>query len=455
MSGYHYNNHINDDRNYMHENIFGTDGIRATMGNFPFTIDKLHHLGKAIARWSLEKYGSKPKLLLAHDTRISSSLVKSTIASGLLLYPLQLHDGGVLPSPAVLKIIQNNPDFNFGMIISASHNPFQDNGIKIIDAQIGKISLDDELYITSLFYKELSHDYATFGNLQYWPIAKDEYIQSLYTFFPSDFLKGKTIVLDCAHGAAFHIAPQVFEYFGATIIKLNCLPNGININKQCGALHTEEIQKMVVNSQADAGFAFDGDADRVIAINRYGQIKNGDDLLILLLDHPLYKNSHSIVGTIMTNQALELYLKEKNVNLIRTPVGDKYITDSLQEHSLLLGGEPSGHIIARDYLATGDGIFTALRALETIIITDNWDMITFSKFPQIIINVPIITKKDLTTSPFAEIIEESKKKLLAGRLIVRYSGTESLLRIMIEDQDFEYAQSVGSHLAKSLQQKLS
>ncbi len=439
----------------MYETIFGTDGIRAQVGNFPFTIEKLHHLGKAIALWSLEKYGSKPQLLLAHDTRVSSSLVKSTISSGLLLYPLQLYDGGVLPSPAVLKIIQSNPGFHFGIIISASHNPYQDNGIKLIDTALGKISHEDELIITKLFYQQLSTDYSTMGALHYWPNAKDEYVQDLISHFPSQFLQGKKIVLDCAHGAAYQIAPFVFENFGATVMKLNCLPNGININKHCGALHTEEIQKAVVNLQADAGFAFDGDADRVIAINRYGQIKNGDDILALLLNHPIYKFSSNIVGTIMTNQAFELYLQKNNKSLIRTAVGDKYVADSLSEHSLLLGGEPSGHIIARDYLATGDGIFIALRTLETILLTNNWDMNTFTKFPQVIINVPVSVKKNLSDAPFFEIIENVKKRLLAGRLIVRYSGTEPLLRIMIEDQDFEYAQSLGTSLAKSLTQKLS
>lgn len=435
----------------MVDNIFGTDGIRATIGVDPFTPALLHELGKAIAVWAIKKYNKKPALLLGHDTRISCDLVKSALKSGLLLYPIQLYDGHVLTSPAVCKIISSEDKFDCGIIISASHNPFHDNGIKIIDRFNGKLTLDDELDISFLFQEQIkNYSYTSLGTEITWPQAESVYISSLKKFFKEKFLLGKKIVLDCAQGAAYKIAPALFNHFGASTIIIHNTPNGSNINENCGALHPENLQKEVIKHQADAGFAFDGDADRVIMVNNQGIIKDGDDILALLLNHPHYSKSSHIVGTIMTNQGLEFFLEKCNKKLIRTAVGDKYISACLLENNLILGGEPSGHIIARDYLLTGDGIFTALRVLETMTLTKNWEMKTFIKFPQIIINVPISFKKDLSITPFAQLIKQSQQALIQGRLIVRYSGTEHLLRIMIEDNDYNHACTIGDQLAQQL-----
>lgn len=440
----------------MIDNIFGTDGIRATVGTKPFTAELLQELGKAIAEWATKKYNKNPSILLGHDTRISSDIVKSALKSGLLLYPIQLFDGNILTSPAVSQLIALHNTFDCGIIISASHNPYQDNGIKVIDKYQGKLSLDDELIISYLFHSRTqNYSYHNLGKEIIWHDANELYATTFYKFFKANFLQGITVVLDCAHGAAYQIAPMLFEHFGATTIIVHDQPNGCNINDKCGALHPEELQKAVLKHGADIGFAFDGDADRVIVVTKDGHIKDGDDVLALLLQHPHYKETSHVVGTIMTNQGFELYLSHHQKTLIRTSVGDKYIAAQLQENNLLLGGEPSGHIIACDYLNTGDGIFIALRLLETIILTENWALETFVKFPQIIINVPIVYKKDLTITSLNQLIVNSRDALNNGRLIVRYSGTELLLRIMIEDNDYDHAHYIGGILAQQLSEALN
>lgn len=439
----------------MNENIFGTDGIRNEVGIEPFTLTSLHNLGQAIAIWALQKYGRNCSILIAHDTRVSASLVKASLKTGLLLYPLHILDAEVLPTPAVIKLMQIK-GFDCGIIISASHNPYQDNGIKIIDSQTGKLSLENELKISEYYQhgKFNNDDYTSLGDSCSWPVAADLYTEEIKKHFASNFLIGKKIVLDCANGAASLIAPELFKQLGAQTIVLHNQPNGLNINKQCGALHPQSLQKAVLQYQADIGFCFDGDADRVLAVNKYGQIKNGDDLLAVLIKNPTYMKSTTLVGTIMTNHGFELHLNQNSFTLLRTNVGDKYIAEELTRHNLLLGGEPSGHIICRDYLNSGDGIFTALKLLETMQLTGNEELITFNKYPQLIINIPITKKRDLTISPIADIIETSKAQLNNGRIIIRYSGTENLLRIMIENSDYDQAQSVGSHLSKELQKEL-
>ncbi len=437
------------------KNLFGTDGIRGCVGIPPLTIDGLQRLGNAISLWAQKKYGRNPSFLLVHDTRVSCSFVKAALKSGLMLHPVKVYDGDVLPSPAVVQLLNQNLFFNAGIIISASHNPYYDNGIKLVDGVQGKISLDDEMLITRYFYEQGENaDYTSLGLDIVWHQAEKNYVDFIAKFFRLQFLEGKKIVLDCANGAAYKVAPYLFRLFGAEVIVIYDQPNGFNINKGCGAVYPEILQKTVVELGADIGFAFDGDADRVVAVNRYGQLKNGDDILALLMQHPLYEQNSTIVGTSMTNHGFEIFLHKSQKKLIRTSVGDKYVAMAMVKHDVLLGGEPSGHIIARDYLNTGDGVFIALRLLETIMLLNNWDMITFVKFPQIIINVPIEHKKDLSSEPLAQIICANQQLLIEGRLVVRYSGTEHLLRIMIEDADYDHAQAIGNQLSKQLLQLL-
>ncbi|MDP3889561.1 MAG: phosphoglucosamine mutase, partial [bacterium] len=351
--------------------MFGTDGIRCPVGTPPLSFEQLPRLGHAIGTWARNKYGSYPTILLAHDTRISSSFIKASLTSGLLLSPVTLYDAQILPTPAVCNIITNNPQFDFGIIISASHNPYQDNGIKLIDAKTGKLDEGDEREISQLFLKEQYYSYDCLGTTYTWPDASKTYLEQVITYFKPNILSGITVVLDCANGATYKVAPELFQTLGAHPIVLHDSPTGTNINADCGSLFPNTLQHAVLKHNATLGFAFDGDGDRVIIVNKDGEIKNGDDILALLTSHPNYQNQKQIVGTIMSNQGLSSFLGEKGKQMIRTQVGDKYISKLLEQEQLLLGGEQSGHIIMRDYLSTGDGIFTALRITETMILTNN------------------------------------------------------------------------------------
>ncbi len=438
------------------KNIFGTDGIRGQVGNEPLSNASLQRLGCAIGVWIQNKYGKGSKLLMAHDTRVSSSFVKAALTTGLLGQGISIVDGHILPTPAVVQLLHYEKNaFQAGLVISASHNPYQDNGIKIIKGGGEKLTEQDEEDISALFFKIFHPDYGCLGVSTVLENAQKVYTDRLISFFPPAFLKDKKIVLDCAQGAVSALAGPLFQIFGATVIVINDQPDGFNINRQCGALYPQMLQKAVVEHGADAGFSFDGDGDRVITVNRWGAIKDGDDILAILLRHPAYAHSSIVVGTIMSNQGLEEYLISQQKILMRSVVGDKYVAQMMSSADALLGGEPSGHIIARDYLTTGDGLFIALRVCQTLDLINDWDMAMFAKFPQILINLIVPCRRDLQDPLIGGIVSQSRSLLTRGRLIVRYSGTEPLLRIMVEDSDYDHALSIGNHLSRQLQELFS
>ncbi len=438
----------------MGNNLFGTDGIRATVGNGPLTHLEIPRLGYAIARWAIKKYGSPLRIILAHDSRNSGEWMSSSFISGLLLAPITVEYARVLPTPAICNLLKQRADLHLGIVISASHNPYQDNGIKIIDRATGKISQEDEETISTLYYEQTSPSYHTFGKLLWYENAAQDYTANVSGMFPSDLLSGKKVILDCANGATSFVAPSLFKAVGAQVIAINNCPNGTNINDQCGALYVNRLQNIMLEEHIDIGFAFDGDGDRVMAITKQGTVKNGDDMLALLASHPTYQQEQTVVGTIMSNHGLDLFLRAQKKQLVRTPVGDKYIADYLQQHNGLLGGEQSGHIILNDYLPTADSVVTALRIVEIINQTDNWDLDTFTHYPQVLVNVPIGQKKNLQDPSIAAIIADYETQLNTGRLVVRYSGTENLLRVMVEDREQQTAQRISSALASTLQKEL-
>ncbi len=436
----------------MNDNLFGTDGIRSRVGDYPLDSVTLPALGHALAQWATAQYGQKPRILIAHDTRASASYIKALLKIGLLYHDTRCFDADVLSTPAVAQLVIQSGQFDCGIIISGSHNPACDNGIKVITRQTGKLSLEEELKISALtrqYFKSIAAPFS-FGMDQHYLEASHTYLATMTRYFKPSFLENNTVVLDCAHGANYSLAPSVFKHFGAYVYAINASPNGTNINSNCGALYPETLQQTVKELNADIGFSFDGDGDRVIAVNRDGVIKNGDSLLAILADHLVYSNQSALVATTMTNQGLELFLNVRNKKLIRTQVGDKYVLEALETHDLLLGGEQSGHIIARDYLPTGDGIFTALRVLEVMRATDNWSLKTFTELPQITLNIPVVHKKNLEADPIAALIKNSKQRLKTGRLVVRYSGTENYLRIMVEEHDHKLMQSIAHDLAQEL-----
>ncbi len=431
------------------QNLFGTDGIRARVGQSPLTPHELVTFGATLGAWICSKQTS-PQILIAHDTRHSAPLVKACLKAGLLQNPVDIYDGGVVPTPALFHQIVDGP-YDYGIMITASHNPYQDNGIKIITKKDGKLTEIDEQELNALYASnQATPSYEHLGTDQKAPDATAEYLAVLRLYFPEQFLRGITLVLDCAQGAYTSIAPVFLEELGAHIIPLAVTPNGKNINKNCGSLYPQQLQEAVIAHSAHAGFAFDGDGDRLVAVTKNGICKDGDELLSFLLNHPTYQQESAIVGTILSNEGLATHLEKQGKILYRTPVGDKNVIQKMKDCGALIGGEPSGHLILRDFTDTADGLFTLLRIAQAAHFLTDWNFTSFKKFPQVTLNVPITCKKDLTCTPYATIIATHQAELSEGRVIVRYSGTEPLLRIMVEASDQEKAYSVGNQLSHQL-----
>ncbi len=439
---------------------FGTDGIRGRADLYPFTPQALFYLGSAFAYWAQEQYqNSSPKILICGDTRVSMDRIKNDLIAGLSKFSVTIIDAGILPTPALCQLMMHDKSIDAGLVISASHNPYVDNGIKFFGKNNCKLSAQDEARVIELYeyFVKNSEQLGSSDKAQIyaWQTADKTYQRLVTSHFPENFLEGITVVLDCSHGATAAVAPAIFKSLNARVITLHDTPNGFNINDDCGALHPEKLASEVVRWGADIGFAFDGDGDRVIAVNKHGKIKDGDDILYQLLALPEYAQEQAIVGTVMTNQALERALNIQNRRLVRAAVGDKYVFAGLEQERLLLGGENSGHVILKNYLPTCDAIFTALMVILSLMHEKNWDFITFEKFPQVLINVPVAQKKDLAVHPFQNIIQEYEQLLEHGRVLVRYSGTENLLRVMTEGPNYDCAQHVAQVLATRLQQALS
>ncbi len=440
--------------------LFGTDGIRKRVGSYPLTEEGLPRLGQALALWAQEKYGAEACFLLTRDTRYSGPWIKAGLMSGLLRYPVTVYDAGIMPTPGVFHLMKSDSRFSVGIIISASHNPAEDNGIKLVDAQSGKLSLKDEKRIGELMAQPPAvKEFAQLGKEISFLDAKTLYRKSIAKLFEQNFLEGKRIVLDCANGASSAIAPQLFRELGAEVIGIHNDPDGYNINAKCGATSPESLQQAVVTHKAYMGFAFDGDADRVLAVNSEGALKDGDDILALLLSHPEYQSQPALVSTVMANYGLTTHCTQQEKKLLRTQVGDKHVLHALDQglnnQELLLGGEPSGHIILKNLIRTGDGMLVALKVLEAAFKTGNDLLESFTKFPQILINVPITTKKDLSEEPHAGFIAACKEELSAGRLHIRYSGTEPLVRVLAEGRDREQAEQTAHKVATYLQETLA
>lgn len=432
---------------------FGTDGIRGNAEQFPFTNQALVRLGRAIAQWAYEKYVQVPSILIGMDTRISGPRIKEHLTQGLVEGGVNVIDAGVLSTPALCKLLMDSSRFHAGIVISASHNPYQDNGVKLFDAVQCKLSVADEQRITELFALDTSSEpYA--GSLTEWPEASVSYQKLVQAQFPENFLTGVHVVLDCAHGATSSIAPELFTSLGARVTTIANAPDGMNINRDCGATHPEGLRDAVVKFGADCGFAFDGDGDRIVAVNNKGEIKDGDDIVAFLLNHARYSASSAVVGTIMSNQGFAQHVKGLGKAFHRTKVGDKHVVAKMEEDGLLLGGEPSGHVVLRDYMATGDGIFVALRLLEVAIENGLWSLDSFVKYPQVLVNMRVANRGDLTQHPYVGIIAKHETMLDGGRLVVRYSGTELLLRVMVEAEVHDKAHVVAMSLVEQLSKEL-
>lgn len=437
----------------MSTTLFGTDGIRTAVGTPPLTSHDLVTLGSALGTW-FTSYLKAQSIIIAHDTRISCPFIKAALKAGLLSFPLEVHDANVLPTPALFYHVTQGM-YDVGIMITASHNPYSDNGIKIFTKR-GKLTADQEKTISDLFYKPLSSPiYTLVGTDHALNNPSYTYTQALFQRCTQQFLKGITIAVDCANGAYSALAPSVFERLGARVIPLSNTPNGKNINEKCGSLYPNALVKAVQEHHAHIGIAFDGDGDRVTMVGRNGHIASGDDITALLLNHVVYQQTQDVIGTVMSNQGLELHVRQQGKVFHRTPVGDKHVLMAMREHKSLIGAEPSGHVILKDFIETADGLFTALRVLQVVVETGNWNLTTFEKMPQVLINMPVKCKKDLSEARYADIINACQSQLLQGRILVRYSGTEPVLRIMVEDSDAQHAYDIGKALSHQLSKNIT
>lgn len=435
---------------------FGTDGIRGKFGELPITPEFALKLGFAAGRVLKRMNPSdKPLVVLGKDTRLSGYILESALQAGLNAAGVYVHLLGPLPTPAIAHLTRAL-HAHAGIVISASHNPYFDNGIKFFSRQ-GK-KLPDELQeaINQELEKELSiEDTAKLGKSVRVKDAGGRYIEFCKSTFPYHFnLRGLKIVVDCANGAAYTVGPAVFRELGAQVVVLYNEPDGLNINEQCGSTHPENLQKAVLQTQADLGIAFDGDADRVIMVDKAGRLIDGDHILYILATQAAQKPA-GIAGTLMTNLALELALQRAHVPFVRAKVGDRYVLQALEENGWVIGGEPSGHILTLDKSTTGDAIIAALQVL-TVMVEQNkalHELVEgFQLFPQELVNVRLEHMIDPYSIPalVAEFEQAEAQLKGRGRLLIRKSGTEPVIRVMVEGEDAQEVKDLAQHLANAV-----
>ncbi len=419
--------------------IFGTDGIRGTANKYPMTAEMALQFGKAAAE--LFKHNKQTKIVIGKDTRLSGYLFETALTAGILSCGVDVYLVGPMPTPAVAHLTKSmNADA--GIVISASHNPAGDNGLKLFAGDGYKLSDEREEEMEKLMMEELTLDEEAvkpIGKAHRVDDAIGRYIEYAKSTIKSISLNGLKIVLDCAHGAAYKVAPTIFTELGADVVALNVKPDGLNINQNCGALHPEQLKAAVVKEKADVGIAFDGDADRVIFVDEKGNEIDGDRIMAILaveMKRQRKLEKDTIVATVMSNAGFEETLKEKGITVLRTPVGDRYVADVLKK-GYSLGGEQSGHIIITDYSTTGDGIIAALQVLaimkkEEKKISELGSIVRL--YPQTLINVTVKEKKDFNKmKTVAEAVKDAEKQLKGkGRVLLRYSGTEHVARVMVE-----------------------
>ncbi|WP_395669402.1 phosphoglucosamine mutase [Rhodoferax sp.] len=441
----------------MTRRYFGTDGIRGTVGQAPITPDFMLRLAHAVGR-VLKRGEAHPTVLIGKDTRISGYMIESALESGFNSAGVEVVLLGPLPTPGVAYLTRAQRA-SLGVVISASHNPFADNGIKFFSAQGTKLPDAWELEVeAALEQAPVWVDSAHLGKSRRLTDAAGRYIEFCKSTFAGDLtLKGLKIVVDAAHGAAYQIAPKVFHELGADVISIGCAPDGLNINRDVGATHPEALVAAVLAHGADMGIALDGDADRLQWVDAQGRLYNGDELLYLMADDRLGRGESvpGVVGTLMTNMAVELALGARGVSLVRAKVGDRHVLEALHAHRWVLGGEGSGHLLALDKHTTGDGLVSALLVLQACVrsgktVAELLNAITL--FPQVLINVRLQSGRDWKANrQLQEVTAEVEAELGdSGRVLIRASGTEPVLRVMVEARDATMAQSCAQRIADTL-----
>ena len=440
----------------MTRKYFGTDGVRGRVGIAPITPDFVMRLGYAagIVLAQAEAGGSRPTVLIGKDTRISGYMLEAALEAGFAAAGVDVMLAGPVPTPAVAYLTRTLR-LSAGVVISASHNPYHDNGIKFFSAQGNKLPDSVEVAIEAQLEQPMSCvSSEKLGKARRLDDARGRYIEFCKSTFPNELdLRGLKLVVDCAHGAAYHIAPDVFHELGAEVITIGNQPNGFNINDKHGATEPEALSNAVKAHQADLGIALDGDADRLLMVDATGRIYNGDELLYIMVKDRLANGGvEGAVGTLMTNMALEVAFKKMGVGFARAKVGDRYVLEVLQQRGWVLGGEGSGHLLFLDKHTTGDGIVSALQVLSALqrsgqtLAQSTADM---ALWPQTLINIKVQPGFDWQKNSAVVAEKERAEAELgdAGRVLIRPSGTEPLVRVMVEARDLVLARKLAEQIA--------
>ena len=446
--------------------LFGTDGIRGEAGKFPLDPATVAAIGFSLAS-HLARNGDSPKIITGRDTRESGRSIERALIIGASRAGAKCLSAGVITTPGV-AFVTRNEQADAGVVISASHNPYQDNGIKIFAPSGQKMDdyverlIEADVYAKTELPSSTANDTAV-SSPEIEEKLREEYLSFLAGDIAKDLnLAGLRIVIDCANGASSALAPLLFERLGAHIIAINCTPDGRNINRDCGSLHIESLQKRVVKEQADLGVAFDGDADRSLFVDAKGEFVDGDATLWALAN---YLRAHRelkddvVVATVMSNIGLEIALRSTGIQLVRTDVGDKYVLDELLRRGANLGGEQSGHIIMPELSLAGDGMITTLcllRALRESGRTLSEMTADFKRYPQILVNVRVREKVPFAELPGVQDEVSKVEELLSqrGRLLLRYSGTERLARVMIEGEHQGQIEGYAGRIAKAIEREI-
>ncbi|MFI4940604.1 MAG: phosphoglucosamine mutase [Burkholderiales bacterium] len=443
----------------MTRKYFGTDGVRGRVGAMPITPDFVMRLGYAAGRVLAQssEMSSKPVVLIGKDTRISGYMMEAALEAGFSAAGVDVMLAGPMPTPAIAYLTRALR-LSAGVVISASHNPYQDNGIKFFSSLGSKLPDAVEADIeAALEYPIICVASEKLGKAKRLDDARGRYIEFCKSTFPNELdLRGFKIVVDCAHGAAYHIAPDVFHELGAEVIAIGNQPNGLNINDGFGATAPEALSAAVRQNRADYGIALDGDADRLLMVDAAGRLYNGDELLYLMVkDRMAAGPIVGVVGTLMTNMALEAAFKKCGVNFVRANVGDRYVLEALREHGWQLGGEGSGHLLFLDKHTTGDGIISALQVLSALkrsgkTLAQSMEDLHF--YPQTLINVKVPAGYDWQANSALMAEKKAVESELGddGRVLIRASGTEPLVRVMVEAKRADLAEAMAQRIADKL-----
>jgi phosphoglucosamine mutase len=447
----------------MKRKYFGTDGVRGRVGEHPITADFILKMGWAAGK-VLTKHagGKKNRVIIGKDTRVSGYMFESALEAGLIAAGVDVDLLGPMPTPAIAYLTRTFRAAA-GIVISASHNPVEDNGIKFFAADGFKLPDEVELEIEALIDQPLvTNDSDHLGKARRINDASGRYIEFCKGTLPLGFnLSGVKVALDCAHGATYNTAPRVFKELGASVVTIGNAPDGFNINRDCGSTHMQALQELVESEQADVGIALDGDGDRVLFVDGSGEIVDGDELLFIIAQHRhSLGGCEGVVGTQMSNLGLELALGDMDIPFVRSKVGDRYVVEALKANQWILGGESSGHILCGELNTTGDGIVSALQVMRALI--ESGKSLAelkagMSKFPQTMINVRLPKKIDISNnSQVNSAVAEAESQLAGrGRVLLRPSGTEPVIRVMVEGEDSQLVNVLVKQIADVVKQQVN